>query len=57
MLFRSLIARTEEQDFAYTDAETYAMPGAYSYSPAAADQHYHRKYYEKVVQIRNRSRQ
>jgi len=52
-----LIARTEEQDYTYTDSTTYSMPGAYSYTPAGDDQHYHRKYYEKVVQIRNRSRQ
>lgn len=41
----------------YADSDSYAMPGGYTYTPAAAVQRYQRRLFVKDVQVRNRTRE
>lgn len=52
----SLIVQADRSDASFTDGNTYAMAGSYSYTPATSEQNRHRKLFTKVVQIRNRLR-
>lgn len=52
----NIIVRSNTPDASHTDTNTYSLAGAYDFTPATAAQHYHRKVYTKVIQLRNRSR-
>ncbi len=51
-----LVVRGDNKDSAYTDEQTYVLPGGYVYQPDTEVTSYRRKAYSKVVQLRNMNR-
>ena len=51
----SLVARAGQNDQKFADSSSYALLD-YVFTPASADQYFHRKQYDRIIQIRNRTR-
>lgn len=52
----SIVIRSLQNDNTYTDANTYSLVGGFNYTPATADNNFHRKAFTRLVQLRNMSR-